>query len=435
MTSMGSSELRPLLKLALPVIIAELGWMGMGIVDTIMVGRISAEAIGAVAIGNVVFNTIGLLAFSILLGMDTLISQAIGANNFSDARHTLRQGFWLALIVAPVLTLVMLAATPLLSLLGLEPAVLALTVPFTRILALSILPIAFYTAQRRYLQSRHMVTPVTVALVSANLVNWLLNLWWIPLYGVDGSAWATVGARVYLALFLCITLLVQDRHALGWDAPDWARIGQLFRLGVPAAGHLLAEIGVFALATALVGRFPAVALAAHEITLNHAALAYMVPLGVASAAAVRVGNEIGAGNLPGARRAGNAAIWLGAAIMSVSALLMFIFPRWILGIYTVDQRVIDYAVPLLFWAGAFQLFDGIQVVSTGALRGQGDTRTPFLAGLVGYLIIGLPLGAWLCFWQGFAVKGLWIGLSMGLAIVAAALLWRWVRLSGEPSWQ
>lgn len=432
---MGSSELRPLLKLALPVIVAELGWMGMGIVDTIMVGRISAEAIGAVAIGNVVFNTIGLLAFSILLGMDTLISQAIGAGNMSDARHSLRQGFWLALIVAPLLTLLMLAATPLLNILGLEPAVLELTVPFTRILALSILPIAFYTAQRRYLQCRHMVTPVTVALVSANLVNWLLNLWWIPLYGVDGSAWATVGARVYLALFLCITLLVQDRHALGWDAPDWARIGELFRLGVPAAGHLLAEIGVFALATALAGRFPAVALAAHEITLNHAALAYMVPLGVASAAAVRVGNEIGAGNLPRARRAGNTAIWLGAAIMSVSALLMFVFPRWILGIYTVDQRVIDYAVPLLFWAGAFQLFDGIQVVSTGALRGQGDTRTPFLAGLVGYLIIGLPLGAWLCFWQGMAIKGLWIGLSIGLAIVATALLWRWLRLSGAPSWQ
>lgn len=425
-------ELRPLLKLAIPVILAELGWMGMGVVDTIMVGRISPEAIGAVAIGNILFNTIGLIAFSLLLGLDTLISQAVGAGNLPDARHSLRQGFWLALISAPVLTLLMAGCVPLMGLWGLDPNVYALAVPFTYVLSLSVLPIAFYTAQRRYLQCLHLVRPVSIALLTANLVNFGLNALLIPRYGVTGSAWATVGARIYLALFLYLVLRQRDRDALHWEAPDFSRITHLFRLGLPAAGHIFSEIAVFGAATALAGRFPAIALAAHEVTLNHAALAYMVPLGISSAAAVRVGNAVGAGNIPAARRAGNAALLAGAAFMLLSAVAMFLFPHQILGIYTTDARVIAYAVPLLFWAAAFQLFDGIQVVATGALRGRGDTRAPFLAGLLGYWVLGLPIGAWLCFWRGQGVAGLWIGLSVGLAIVAALLLLRWLRSAHTP---
>lgn len=423
-------ELRPLLKLAIPVILAELGWMGMGVVDTIMVGRIDAQSIGAVAIGNVLFNTVGLLAFSLLLGLDTLISQAVGAGQMEDAKHSLRQGFWLALLTAPPLMLAMWGLVPLMGLWGLDARVFELAKPFTSVLALSVVPIAFYTAQRRYLQSLHIVRPITAALLTANLVNVGLNLWFIPIYGVTGSAWSTVGARVYLAIFLFVVLWRHDKTVFHWEGPDWPRIQQLFMLGLPAAGHIFAEIAVFGAATALAGRFPAVALAAHEVTLNHAALAYMVPLGISSAAAVRVGNEVGGGDLPRARRAGNTAIWFGALFMSLSAVVMFLFPYAILRVYTSDESVVAYAVPLLAWAAAFQLFDGIQVVSTGALRGKGDTQTPFLASLVGYWVIGLPLGAWLCFGQGYGVAGLWIGLSLGLAVVAVLLLWRWLRYSG-----
>jgi MATE family multidrug resistance protein len=427
MTSMRS-ELRPLLRLAIPVILAELGWMLMGVVDTIMVGRISAEAIGAVAIGNILFNTVGLIAFSLLLGLDTLISQAVGAGEMDDAKHSFRQGLWLAILTAPPLMVAMWALVPLMGWWGLEPSVFELARPFSYVLALSVVPIAFYTAQRRYLQSLHIVKPVSAALLTANLVNWGLNLLFIPSMGVVGSAWATVGARVYLALFLLVVLLWKDRSAFAWEWPHWQRIGILFRLGLPAAGHIFSEIAVFGAATALAGRFPAVALAAHEITLNHAALAYMVPLGVSSAAAVRVGNAIGAGDWPGAKRAGNTALLFGAGFMAFSAVLLFAIPRQILRVYTVDERVVEFAVPLLFWAAAFQLFDGVQIVATGALRGKGDTRAPFYAGLVGYWVLGLPIGAWLCFSKGFGVTGLWIGLSLGLAVVAVVLLLRWVRL-------
>ncbi|MBZ2186766.1 MAG: MATE family efflux transporter [Bryobacter sp.] len=425
-------ELRALLRLAFPVILAELGWMGMGVVDTIMVGRISPEAIGAVAIGNILFNTIGLLAFSLLLGLDTLISQAVGAGHHADARHSLRQGFWVALLTAPPLSLLMAGCVPLMGLWGLDAKVYDLAVPFSYILSLSVLPIAFYTAQRRYLQCLHLVRPVSVALLTANLVNFGLNALLIPRHGVSGSAWATVGARIYLAGFLYVVLRRFDEDAPRWEAPDWGRIAQLLRLGLPAAGHIFSEIAVFGAATALAGRFPAIALAAHEVTLNHASLAYMVPLGISSAAAVRVGNAIGARDLGGSRRAGHAALLSGAAFMSLSALLMFLFPREILAIYTNDALVIAYAVPLLFWAAAFQLFDGIQVVATGALRGRGDTRAPFAASLLGYWVIGLPVGAWLCFWRGQGVTGLWIGLSLGLALVAVVLLIRWLWALGLP---
>ncbi|MBM3762395.1 MAG: MATE family efflux transporter [Acidobacteria bacterium] len=428
MASMGS-ELRPLLKLAIPVILAELGWMGMGVVDTIMVGRLGAEAIGAIAIANVLFNTVGLLSFSILLGLDTLISQAVGAGDLEDAGHSLRQGFWLAAFTAPPLLLAMWALVPLMSFWGLDAQVLKLAQPASFILAISVLPIALYTAQRRYLQSLHIVKPVSIALISANIVNAGLNWMLIPYFGVEGSAWSTVAARVYLALFLFVVLWRRDSGLYRWDRPDWPRVKQLFQLGLPAAGHIFAEIAVFGAATALAGRFPAVALAAHEVTLNHAALAYMVPLGISSAAAVRVGNEIGAGNVSAARGAGNTAIRLGAVFMGASALVMLLAPRWILGVYTTDQRVVNFAVPLLFWAAAFQLFDGIQVVATGALRGRGDTQAPFVASIVGYWVLGLPLGAWLCFSQGHGVTGLWIGLSLGLAVVAVMLLWRWLRYS------
>jgi MATE family multidrug resistance protein len=431
------SELAPLLRLAWPVIIAELGWMAMGVTDTIMVGRLGAEAIGAVAMGNVVFHTVGLLIIGILLGLDTLIAQALGANDLADAHHSFRQGFWLACAAAPLLLLAMWLVLPSLRLIGLDAEVYRLTQPYGSVLAWSVLPIAIYTVLRRYLQARHWVQAVMYALVSANLVNialnYLLIFGWgsVPAMGVKGCAWATVGARIYLALFLAAYLWWRERDSAlspwRWEGPDFGRLRQLFRLGLPAAGHIFLEIAVFAAATALAGTFPAVVLAAHEITLNHAALMYMVPLGIASAAAVQVGNATGANLSQKARAAGNAAIFAGTAFMGFSAISLFLFPAPILRFYTVQESVVAAALPLVFWAGAFQLFDGIQSVTTGALRGRGDTQTPFLAGLAGYWVLGLPIGALLCFRFQYGVAGLWIGLALGLAIVAALLLHRWLR--------
>lgn len=434
-----TQEFPSLLRLALPVIVAELGWMLMGIVDTIMVGRLGAEAIGAVAIGNVVFHTIGLLIIGIVLGLDTLISQAFGAGEFEDARHSLRQGLWLAVLVCPVLLVMMLAVPATFPLWGLDAKVSELAKPFSWILALSVLPIGAYTVFRRYLQAVHLVQPVSWALLSANAVNWGLNWllieghWGAPKLGVNGSAWSTVGARVYLAAFLYVVLQRMAKREgvvlLRWEGPDWKRVGELFRLGLPAAGHIFLEVAVFGAATVLAGQFPPAALAAHEITLNYACFMYMVPLGISQATSVRVGNHVGARDFAAARVSGNTGILTGALFMACSGLAMYFAPRMILNLYTQDEALVGAAIPLLFWAAAFQLFDGTQTVATGALRGLGDTHTAFVANMVGYWVLGLPVGAWLCFARGLGVPGLWMGLSLGLTVVAAGLAGRWLRAS------
>src|SRR5258708_16976002 len=200
----------------------------------------------------------------------------------------------------------------------------------------------------------------------------------------------------------------------------------LFRsLGFPAAMQITLEIGVFALVTALIGRLGAISFASHQIALNTVSLTYMVPLGISSAAAVRVGQAIGRGDPKGAGEAGGTAILLGAAFMTCAGVALLLFPRWIARMYTPDETVIHSTILLLAAGAAFQLFDGIQTVATGALRGAGDTRTPMFCHFTAYWIIGLPLGACLCFHRGWGSFGLWAGLSLALILLGIVLLFAW----------
>jgi MATE family multidrug resistance protein len=428
-------EAPALLKLAIPVVLAELGWMLMGVADTIMVGRIGPAAIGGVAAGNLLFNCIGLLCIGFLLGLDTLVSQSFGAGDMADCNHSLRQGVWIAAVIGPLLLAAIALALPSMRMMGMHPDVERLAIPYAEALGWSVLPLAFYAAFRRYLQSVNDVKPVMAALLTANLINVAAN--WIlifghlgfPAMGVTGAAWATGAARCYMALFLLGALIRRERRQptglFRWEGPDFGRIRALLKLGAPAAGHIFLEIAVFAAATALAARFWPEAFAAHEIVLTVAAVTYMVPLGISSAAAVRVGNAVGRRDLSGARIAGWTALAIGVTFMALAGLAMFLFPGAILRLFTPSLPVIEFGVPLLFWAATFQLFDGTQVVSTGALRGLGDTRTPLRANILGYWILGLPIGAWLCFPLGIGIPGLWMGLTIGLMAAAAILLRRW----------
>jgi MATE family multidrug resistance protein len=268
-------------------------------------------------------------------------------------------------------------------------------------------------------------------------VNWILVFghFGAPALGAEGSGWATTSARVYLLLFVVAYVARHERRsgvslALYW-AFDTTRMRTLLRLGVPAALQMLLEVGVFAMATLLAGRLSAVQLAAHQIALSAAAFAFMVPLGISSAAAVRVGYAMGRIDGAGAARAGWTALFLAVAFMSCSAITFVAVPRAIIRVFTTDAVVIETGTALLGIAAIFALFDGLQVVATGVLRGAGDTRSPMLASLVGYWIIGLPLGYAMCFRHGFGVVGLWIGLSAGLITVAIALMAVWSVRSRE----
>ncbi|HVS74563.1 MAG TPA: MATE family efflux transporter, partial [Candidatus Acidoferrales bacterium] len=326
----------------------------------------------------------------------------------------------------------------LLAALGVQPGVATLAVPYAKALAVGLLPLLLYFAVRRCLQAMNLVRPVMFALLSANLVNaagnWMLvhGKWGAPAMGVVGSGWATAIARLYMAAVLVIYLLWYDRKhrtellrtPVELDLP---RIRRLVALGFPAAVQITLEIAVFALATVLIGRLGAVALASHQIALNVVSLTYMVPLGISSAAAVRVGQAIGRGDIPGAADSGDTAILLGAAFMALAAIVLISVPRWIARAYTPDPVVIRSTVALLAAGAAFQLFDGIQTVVTGALRGTGDTRTPMLYHFSAYWLIGLPLGAYLCFWRGWGALGLWVGLSLALILIGCVLLFVWQR--------
>jgi MATE family multidrug resistance protein len=434
------TEFRPTLRLAIPLVLAELGWMSMAVVDTMMVGRLpnSATAMGAVSLGSNLFTVLALFGGGLLLGLDTLVAQAFGAGQREDCHRSLINSIYLSIALTPFLAAPVWLLPSLLSGMHVDPAVLALAIPYTKALAVGLLPLLLYFAVRRCLQAMNMVKPVAFALVTANIVNALGN--WILVYGhlgapalgTVGSGWSTAIARLYMAFVLVGYLLWYDRkhrtELLKTPVEiDLPRIRRLITLGLPAAIQFTLESGVFALVTALIARLGAVPLASHQIALNTVALTYMVPLGIASAAAVRVGQAIGREDPRGAGDAGGTAIFLGAVFMTCAGVLLLTLPRWIARLYTPDEIVIHSTILLLAAGAAFQLFDGIQTVATGALRGAGDTRTPMFCHFTAYWIIGLPLGASLCFSRGWGAFGLWAGLSLALILIGIVLLFAWGR--------
>jgi MATE family multidrug resistance protein len=434
-----AADFRQTLRLALPLILAELGWMSMGVVDTIMVGRLpdSAIAIGATGLGQSLYHMLAIFGGGLLLGMDTFVSQAHGRNDVRDARHTLLNGFVLAIALTPLLMLAVSMWPWLMRRFGISLDLVGPMQPFLSALNWGTLPLLMYFALRRYLQARDVAVPITFALVSANIVNAVGDYALIyghlgfRAYGIVGSGWSTCFARIYMALALAITLLWVERRdrPAREDRPhvDLSRIKALLKLGLPASGQILMEIGAFSAATAMCAKLGAVELSGHEIALNCAAFTFMVPLGISSAAAVRVGQNLGRGDAASARRAGWSAILLGAGFMTCAGLVFLSIPTIIARAFSPDPNVVRIGATLLLVAAAFQLFDGLQVVTTGALRGAGDTRTPMIANFIAYWLIGLPMGYILGFRMGWGALGIWIGLCCGLIVVGSALLVTWHR--------
>src|SRR6266852_5392279 len=425
-------------RLALPLIIAEVGWMSMGIVDTIMVGRLpdSAVAIGATVLGQSLYHSIAIFGGGLLLGLDTFVAHAYGREDLNDARLSLVNGLFLAFALTPILMFAVSFWPALMTRFGISLELVGPMRPFLSALNWGTLPLLAYFALRRYLQAVNVANPIMFALISANIVN-LIGDWALiyghlgfPAMGIAGSGWSTCIARIYMAGVLVITLMwVEAKRALpGWVHAlrvDARRVWALLKLGAPAASQIIFEIGAFSAATALIAKLGPVPLSGHEIALNCAALTFMVPLGISSAAAVRVGHQLGRGDPTRAHLAGWSAILLGAGFMTCTGLVFVTASKQIARLFSPDPAVIRVGATLLLVAAAFQLFDGLQTVATGALRGSGDTRTPMLANLIAYWFIGLPLGYVLCFRLGLGALGIWIGLCIGLMIIGSALLFSW----------
>jgi MATE family multidrug resistance protein len=427
--------------------LAEVGWMAMGLVDTMMVGRVSAEAIGAVSVGVHFFFAVAIFGIGMLLGMDYVVAHSFGAGKLERAHRALVDGMILAAMLTVALTAVLLAATPYLGVFGVRAAVLGDAQSYLRAVTWSLPALLFQCAIHRYLQALGCVRPIALIVISANFVNafadWLFVFghFGLPAFGAEGAGWATCASRVYMLVMLAAYTFwdARSRRTGLLETPlrfESARLLELFRLGFPAAVQRILEVGVFTCATILAASLAPASLAAHQIALSAAGFTFMVPLGISSAAAVRVGQALGRRDAPGAARAGWTAFFLGGAFMLGAGLVFVTVPQAILHAFTTDTTVIATGVSLLAVAALFQLFDGIQVVATGALRGIGDTRTPMAANLVGHWFLGLPLGYFLCFQWGRGVTGLWMGLCFGLISVSLLLTAVWSRSTGRLSlWQ
>ena len=454
------AELPQLLHLAVPLIAGELGWMAMSLVDTVMVGRLphSAISLSASALAQVLFNTLTFGTGGVLLGLDTLISQAFGAKELPQANRWLLHGLVLAVGLAAALTALLLLVPPLLFLLPVNREVVGLAVPALRGLAYGALPLLLYFTLRRYLQAANHGRSIALALISANVVNavgdWLLMFGHhfsfgfftlnLRAYGVLGSSWSTSFSRLYLMVFLLAAMVLADRkHRYGVRASvrdkvsrriEAQHLRKLFLLGAPAGAQIFVEIAIFALVTTLIATFGPLPLAGHEVALQCASTSFMVPFAISSATAVRVGRAIGRvragfGAASEIAAAGWTGIAAGALVMLVASAFFVALPTHIARLFTPDPGVIAAAVPLLFVAAGFQFFDGIQITATGALRGAGNTTAPFYTQLICFWAFAMPLGVLLGFHFKMGAVGLWWGLLIALTGAALALLYFWHRTS------
>jgi MATE family multidrug resistance protein len=451
------SELPALIHLAVPLIAGELGWMAMSLVDTVMLGHLpdSALAMAAAALAQVLFNTLCFGVGGVLLGLDSLISQAIGAKEQTQANRWLLHGLVMAVALSALLGVLFGFGPALMRQMPIEPAILKLAVPAMQGLNYGTLPLLLYFTLRRYLQATNHGRPIAFALISANLINaaadWLLifgHRWSVfghalavPAFGVVGSSWSTSFARFYLMLVLVAATLWLDRkHSYGLRkvsrAIEYQHLRKLFLLGAPAGASIFVEIAIFALVTSLIATFGRHSLAGHEIALQCASTTFMVPFAISSATSVRVGHaigrmRIGAAKIANVAAAGWSGIGAGAGIMLVASVIFLSIPAQIARIFTPDTGVIAAAVPLLLIAAGFQFFDGIQITASGALRGAGNTTTGLWTQLVCYWLIGMPLGALLGFREKLGAAGLWWGLLIALTGAAIVLLWSWQKTLRE----
>ena len=435
------SDVQALLRLAIPVVVVQVGIMFMGTVDTLMVGRLSPTALAAVAVGNL-FSVIGIFfGQGVLLALDPLVNQAVGAGDRPAVTRTFQRALLLSLIIAIPISLYHLLAGPILAAFRQPVDVIPLADAYARWLVPGVLPFLAFGVLRGTMQAFHRLRPVVVTIIVANVANAVLN--WVFIYGhfgapalgVPGSALATTVSRWLMALMLLRIAWDEFGPLLRpWlpEAHDRTALARMLRIGVPIALQYELEIACFGGVAFLAGAMGTIQVASHHVAINLAALTYMVPLGVSAAATVMVGRAVGEGAEGEVRRRAATAISVGAGFMAMTALIFLVLPGFLASLYSNDPSVLALAATLIPLAGIFQIFDGAQVVAIGVLRGLADTKTPFIISLIGYWLIGMPVGVVLAYPLGGGVAGLWWGLVAGLAVVATVLIHRVRRALRHP---
>jgi multidrug resistance protein, MATE family len=428
-------EWRAQLHLALPLIAQQLGFQLMGTVDAALLGHHDRTALAASGIGNNLLFAFVCLGMGFVMGMDSVVPQAVGAGRPADARRYLAAGVRLATLVGIGCSLAVLASPWLLEATDVPPEVIAEVWTYIQIRSIGVLPYMISIALRSYLAANHVTRPLIVAVVVGNMANALLDLVLIfgvesiglPPLGIVGAGLATVVVQIAIAFVYAGSVRVLDgARGIAPAPPTRADVRELARHGAPVGGQLFLEVGIFGVATLIAGHLGELPAAAHTIALNLASFTFAIAVGIGNATNVRVGHAIGAGDRVLARRRGLHGIGVGFAVMSVTAAVFLTVPDLIAQLFTTEPAVIAATVPLLQIAAVFQLSDGAQAISAGALRAIGESRATFIGNLIGHYGIGLGLSLSLAFAAGLGAPGLWWGLSAGLTGTALYLVARFL---------
>jgi MATE family multidrug resistance protein len=439
-------EARALAALSVPIVLTNIGQVAIQTTDVVLIGWLGPDALAASVLGVNVMFVLLLFGIGVVAATAPLIAQDLGRRRYAvrEPRRTVRQGLWVAFALGLPALLLLWQIAPLLHLFQQDPALIAAAEPFVRAAMWGFVPGLWFVVLRNFIASLERPRAAMVIMLIGVLFNGIAAYGLIfgrlgmPALGLRGAGIAAALTNCFLFGALLGYILVDRQfrrfQILGrlWR-PDWVRFREIFRIGLPIGVTLVMEVGLFATAGFLIGLIGTAQLAAHQIALQCASVAFMVPLGLAQAATVRVGLAAGAGDGSGVRRAGIAALAIGGVFMLGTATLMWTAPRAIVGLFIdatdpANAPVVHAAVTFLAIAALFQIFDGGQVIGAGALRGLKDTRWPMAIAGLAYWIVGIGLATGLGFGAGWGGLGIWIGLAASLAVAAFLMVARFALL-------
>lgn len=422
-------------SLAYPVIIGQLGIIMMGVVDSIMVGRLGSVPLAAASLGNSLIFIILIIGIGCSIVVTPLVAILVGGKRYSECGIYFRQSLLINIVLSFIMIGVILIGVNFIHMLHQPPEVIKPTIIYMSIVGLSAFPLMIYQTYKQFIEGFSIMKPAMVIAILANIINAFAN--WVlifgklgfPKLGIAGAAWATFSSRVFMAIVIMIYVMKNDKfkqydvtfHFRGINFPI---IKKILRLGLPSGFQYFFEVGAFSLAVVMIGWIGANELAAHQIAINLASISFMAVLGISQAASIRVGNAMGEQNIDNVRKAGFTGIILGASIMSLAGLSFILLHNILPTLYINDEKVISIASRLIIIAALFQLSDGTQAVGIGVLRGLTDVKGPTIITFIAYWIISLPIAYLLAFNFKLGVDGVWIGLLIGLTVSAILLTLR-----------
>lgn len=423
------------IKLAYPVIIGQLGFIMMGVVDSLMVGRIGSAHLAAASLGNSLTILIFIVGIGVSMAVTPLVAIAVGAKKHQDCGIYFRQSLLVNISIAFIMMVLTYIASELLVFLGQPEEVTKLAVSYTKILGFGAIPMMLFQTYKQFIEGLSVMRPAMVIVLIANIINAVAN--WIlifgnfgfPALGLDGAGWATICSRIFMGIAIMI-FVMNSKYFSQFDVTFHFKsinipvIKKILSLGLPSGFQYFFEIGAFSFAVVMVGWLGSKDQAAHQIAINLASISFMAALGISAAGGIRVGNAVGRQNINETRKAGFTAIFLGASFMFFAGVIFVVFRNLLPTFYINEEDVISVASSLIVIAALFQLSDGTQAVGIGILRGLTDVKIPTAITFIAYWIVGLPIGYLLGFIFQMGVQGVWIGLLIGLTTSAILLTLR-----------